>query len=157
MIDLTYPEPTSKAAALYATHTGRSNFIVVGYKNGERTDGYVNVIGAYEGTVLIDSADQLQIKADGPWRVELRPLFSQPQLVTHAEGHGDQVLVYLGSRGVLALTHDGTSNFIVHSITSRGSNGLVNEIGPYTGKVPLAAGPGFIEVLADGNWTLDIT
>ena len=30
---------------------------------------------------------------------------------------------------------------------------LVNEIGAYTGTVPLSAGPSVITVSADGNWT----
>jgi hypothetical protein len=31
---------------------------------------------------------------------------------------------------------------------------LVNEIGAYTGTVPLSSGPSVISVSADGNWTL---
>ena len=155
VVDLSYPEPT-KIAALHAVHQGRSNFIVHGLTNGESTGGLVNEIGSYDGTVLLESADQLEIKADGPWHIELLPLLSLPSFDKHADGRGDQVLIYSGPRSVLALTHDGTSNFIVHAFTKGRSSGLVNEIGAYSGKVPLSAGPGFIEIHADGNWTLDV-
>ena len=155
VIDIAYPGGAS-AAALFASYQSQSNFIVTGLKNGERTGGLVNEIGNYEGTVLVDTANQLQIKASGPWHIELQPLLSVPSFDKHAEGHGDQVLVYTGARGILAAAHDGTSNFIVRAITTNGNNGLVNEIGTYTGRVPLTAGPAVITIHADGNWTLDI-
>jgi hypothetical protein len=155
VIDIVYPGGTT-TAALFATYQGQSNFIVVGLNKGERNAGLINEIGNYEGTVLIDSADQVQVKASGPWHLELRPLLSLPNFDKHAEGHGDQVLIYTGRRGVLAAVHDDESNFILHQIRSNGSNSLVNEIGAYTGKVALAAGPAFITIRADGNWTLDV-
>ena len=113
-------------------------------------------LAPYDGTVLLDAGDQLEIKADGPWHLELIPLLSLPAFDKHIDGHGDQVVIYTGARGVLTLTHDGSSNFIVHALTKGRSSGLVNEIGAYSGKVPMAAGPGFIEIHADGNWTLDV-
>jgi hypothetical protein len=155
VIDISYPAG-DKAGALFATYQGESNFIVTGLKSGERVSGLVNVIGHYEGSVTVDSADQLQIKASGPWHLEIRSLLSLPTFDKHAEGHGDAVLIFNGARGVMAASHDGTSNFIVHSIGKGGRNGLINEIGVYKGKVPLAAGSSFISIHADGNWTLDV-
>ena len=60
------------------------------------------------------------------------------------------------SVGQLTATHDGTSNFAILERTDRAfSYGLlVNEIGPYTGTVPLSEGPSVIVVTADGAWTL---
>jgi hypothetical protein len=73
-----------------------------------------------------------------------------------AQGHGDDVIRYTGKAGVAAITHTGESNFIVRSYGAR-STGLVNEIGAYSGKVPVAAGPAVWAVMADGDWTVQIT
>ena len=56
---------------------------------------------------------------------------------------------------IAALTHDGESNFVVFEETGDAfSMGLlVNEIGPYSGTVPLSAGPSLISISADGAWT----
>ena len=67
------------------------------------------------------------------------------------------------SAGFIQVTHDGESNFIVHSL-SAGLNThehLVNEIGTYEGSVVFGLGwskrktTGF-EVEADGNWTISV-
>jgi hypothetical protein len=34
---------------------------------------------------------------------------------------------------------------------------LINEIGPYSGTVPLSAGPSVITVGANGGWTLTVS
>ena len=155
VIDISFPAG-EKVGVLVATYQGDSNFIVTGLKAGERVGGLVNTIGSYEGTVTIDSADQLQIKASGTWHLEIRSLLRLGTFDKQAEGHGDHVLIFNGSRGVMTASHDGSSNFIVRAIGKRGSDGLINEIGVYKGKVPLAAGPSFIEIHADGNWTLNV-
>ena len=90
------------------------------------------------------------------------------------DGTGDDVIDIsfpAGEKvGVLVATYQGDSNFIVTGPESwrtrrwsaqqdrelRESDGLINEIGVYKGKVPLAAGPSFIEIHADGNWTLNV-
>jgi hypothetical protein len=156
VIDIAYPGDDN-AGALFATYQGQSNFIVTGLKSGERVDGLVNTIGNYDGSVTIDRADQLQIKASGPWHLEIRSLSSLPMFDKHTEGHGDVVLIFNGARGVLAAIHDGSSNFIVHSIGKSGRKYLINEIGTYNGKVPIAAGPSFVSIHADGNWTLEVS
>ena len=66
------------------------------------------------------------------------------------------VVKYDGPAAVFSITHDGQSNFQVTLCDP--SNGEatafpVNEIGPYTGRNPISAGPTIIEVIADGNWT----
>jgi hypothetical protein len=61
---------------------------------------------------------------------------------------------------VVGLTHDGSSNFIVHSYTANNESvdSLVNEIGAYQGTRPMnffeGDGVGLLEVQADGNWTI---
>ncbi|NRQ33342.1 hypothetical protein HII36_16015 [Nonomuraea sp. NN258] len=76
-------------------------------------------------------------------------------------GQGDEVLRIssTSSPGLLQLSHDGESNFIVTSIDSAGKQGelLVNEIGRYRGTVlyngdsrKAVAG---LQIKADGAWT----
>jgi hypothetical protein len=99
----------------------------------------------------------LQISSSGPWHIEIRSAKTARRFDTDVDGSGDEVLIYQGRTGIAALTHDGSSNFIVHEYTSTGSNSMVNEIGPYNGRVPIAAGPALVEVLADGHWTIAVT
>jgi hypothetical protein len=54
------------------------------------------------------------------------------------------------------LTHKGEDNFIVDFYNDDGSENLVNEIGKYSGKSVIGAGPGFLVVKADGKWTIKI-
>jgi hypothetical protein len=58
----------------------------------------------------------------------------------------------------LTATHSGERNFVVFEETDAAfSYGLlVNEIGAYSGVVPLSAGPSVITVTADGAWTLAV-
>ena len=76
-------------------------------------------------------------------------------------GEGDEVLRISATTtpGLVLLTHDGESNFIVSTITSKGKMDdlLVNEIGPYQGTVLYNASGGerisALEIKADGAWT----
>jgi hypothetical protein len=44
--------------------------------------------------------------------------------------------------------------FVVRAYSSSGADLLVNEIGPYLGEVLLGGGTYFLEVIADGAWTI---
>lgn len=70
-------------------------------------------------------------------------------------GAGDGVFLYSGSAVKLAVTHNGSSNFVVSEENSAAFHMglLVNEIGAYSGTVPLGAGPAAIIIQADGSWT----
>ena len=74
---------------------------------------------------------------------------------TAKTGTGPYVF-YLDYSGpeVAKFTHDGESNIIIRAESGNGSDGLVNEIGPYAGEVVLPEGPSFITVEADGNWSV---
>jgi len=58
----------------------------------------------------------------------------------------------------VTLTHDGDSKFIVRPLKTSGKAGmsLVNEIGTYTGTRRLPAGTKYLEIDADGTWTVKI-
>jgi hypothetical protein len=38
-----------------------------------------------------------------------------------------------------------------------GGNSLVNTTDPYTGSVPMPAGPAIVVVTATGNWSIDVS
>ena len=149
------------AGIVTATHDGTSNFsiTVLNAANESTGDLLVNTIGAYSGSSAygfnsFSDGVTLQITADGNWNVNIAPISAAPALV--ASGARDGVFLYSGSAGKLTATHDGGSNFVVQEETGKAfSIGLlVNEIGPYSGTVPLSSGPSVITVGAGGNWTL---
>lgn len=149
------------AAMVTATHDGDRNFVVNALNADNETTGdlLVNTIGAYSGTTVygfnaFSDATSLQVTADGNWTITVSPLSTAPALAT--SGAGDAVFLFDGSAGKLTATHDGTRNFIVQEETDRASSFglLINEIGAYSGTVPLSSGPSVISVRADGAWTL---
>ena len=139
----------AKAGIVTATHDGSSNFSlsVLDASNASTGQLLVNTIGAYKGTTI-------QITADGNWTVTISPISAAPTLIP--AGAGDAVFLYSGKAGKLTATHDGSSNFTVSEETGEAFHDglLVNEIGAYSGTVPLSSGPSLIVVGADGKWTL---
>lgn len=153
--------PVGVAAAMVtAAHDGQSNFSlsVLDASNQPTGDLLVNTIGAYSGSTAygfssFGEGTNLQITADGNWTIAVTPLSSAPLLA--GAGAGDAVFLYDGGPGSLELTHAGSSNFVVIQKTGRAIDFglLVNEIGAYSGTVPLRAGPAVITIGADGAWT----
>lgn len=159
---ITLPEGAS-GGLVTATHNGGSNFAisVLDESNGSTGELLVNTIGAYTGTTAwglnaLGEGARLQVTADGEWSITINPMGAAPALA--ASGAGDAVFLYDGGAGALAVTHDGTSNFVVIEDTASAFHMglLINDIGSYAGTVPLAAGPSVIAVTADGNWTLAV-
>lgn len=80
------------------------------------------------------------------------------------EGRGDDIIdipVVTDDAVVATFTHQGSSNFAVVSFDSSGNriSLLVNEIGNYSGTVPLnfSSPPSELEITADGAWTVTIS
>jgi hypothetical protein len=65
-------------------------------------------------------------------------------------------MLYNGDAAALTATHRGTQNFVVYEESDQTfSMGLlINEIGKYSGTVPMSSGPSILTVQADGAWTL---
>ncbi len=118
----------------------------------------VNEIGSYQGTVLLaDATVNLEITASGGWTVTVLPLESARSWIEGGiTGQGDDVVFYIGSTTAAAITHDGESNFAVIAHGASDRDLLVNEIGPYNGTVRLP-GPSFVEITADGAWSITAT
>jgi hypothetical protein len=159
---VTLPEGAT-AGIVTATQNGSSNFAisVIDAANQSTGELLVNTIGSYGGTTnygfnSFGDGVALEVSADGEWSITISPISAAPELA--ATGAGDAVFLYSGTVGTLTATHDGTSNFAILEETNEAFNMglLVNEIGPYTGTVPLSSGPSVISVSADGNWTLTV-
>lgn len=151
------------AGIVTSSHNGSANFIVqvLDANNGSTGDLLVNTIGAYNGTAAygitaFGEGVRLQVTADGAWELTIAPIASAPDLA--ASGSGDGVFLYGGDAGAAALTHDGAANFIVqqHSDDFLAMGLLVNDIGAYSGTVPMGAGPSVVTVMADGGWTIAV-
>jgi len=80
---------------------------------------------------------------------------------TKFRGRGDDVVRIHTTKkpGIIRFTHNGESNFIVHTVDPRGktSEYLVNVIGPYDGTVLYndygTKGTSGLAIKADGSWT----
>jgi len=146
------------------THDGDSNFAAISLDGSfETIDLLVNEIGRYEGTrsmqLTVDEVvSGLEIKANGNWTYQIRPLFQEPFDTCSVEGCSDDIILladFAESGGAADLTHDGDSNFAVVAWGPNGSDLLVNDIGPYDGTVRVSAGLWVWDITANGNWTVD--
>lgn len=162
--DSLVPLPTGATAGLVtATHDGAGNFAlnVLDAANEPTADLLVNTIGTYAGTTAyglraFGEGVTLQVTADGAWSLTFAPVSSAPSLAP--AGTGDACFLYDGDAAALTATHAGDANFVVSEYTGAVFDFglLINEIGAYSGTVPLSAGPSLVAVNADGAWTLAV-
>jgi TM2 domain-containing membrane protein YozV len=155
--------PVDAAAGLVrASHQGSANFSVqvLDAENQPTLDLLVNTIGAYTGITafglngdLGSPGVSLKITADGPWTIDVGPISYSAELSD--AGTGDDVFLYAGDAADTTFAYDGAGNFTVIEYTDGGIGMglLVNEIGAYTGTVPLSGGPSVIRVGAVGGWS----
>lgn len=148
------------------TGTGAGNFAVWTLDAALEQDKLlVNEIGACHGRVLLDErgthTERLKIESDGPWTVVIHPPTAAPWLTGPVTGDGPEVLRWTGPRTVVAMTHAGSSNFMVRAYAETPTPGedpylasLANAIGPYEGESIVPVGPCLLEIEADGDWTL---
>lgn len=153
-----------------AEHTGESNFQVRIYEgdDDEFGAGFVNAIGDYEGAsadLLEGGTQTMDVEADGEWRLEVR----QPR-ATEAEadelpqtmsGDTPDVVgpIAFDGRHTAYGEHDGESNFQARVYPEEGmfGEGVFNEIGEYEGETTFSHdGVGWVDVEADGNWSIEI-
>lgn len=153
-----------------ATHSGASNFQVALADGSQFDDYFINVIGEFDGAQaeLIDGGSYiLDVNADGDWEITVtQPRAVVGELLPHSyEGSGPDVvgpidvpIDYEGSP-VATATHDGESNFQVQILPPRGSfpEIIFNEIGEFDGSTTFSySGVGWVDINADGNWTLEL-
>lgn len=161
-----------------------TNFIVEIYSSEDMYDLVVNEIGAYDGTRLVDVSEDniigllpgeqyVEVTATGAWTI----VIEQPRPASADEpplslsGSGDDVLEPFfapNAELLFEFTHDGEDDIIVNLYDNEGNKigNLANVQGEQRDSYSLSFdGLGFnpssgifwIEVIADGNWTIDIT
>ncbi|CAN5376731.1 hypothetical protein BH09ACT6_BH09ACT6_18320 [soil metagenome] len=118
----------------------------------------VNEIGAWKGSYLVDAStgsvtSTLTITADSDWTITVSDLATLAPTKGAASGHGDTVIFLSKKFKKAAITNTGESNFVVTGYGGSYPHLTVNEIGGYSGTVPLD-GPGFVQVLSSGDWTI---
>jgi len=145
-------------------HNGSSNFAITALGSGlEYQSLKINEIGSYSGVISINFENDrnyyLEINADGNWEIVIKPIASAQNFDSqNINGSGDMVLeaYELKSSDILTFTHTGSSNFAVIQYRCNGSyNGLlINEIGAYSGNVRTDSGTCYLEINADGDWSI---
>jgi putative cell wall-binding protein len=164
VISITKPDGLYKPAVMKATYSGSGHFSVNGLDaTNQWTDLYVNDLGGYSGTTLIDAPTyspdrtvRLEISADGPWTLELSSTDRLPTYGTGwtMSGTGDRVFRYTGGTTTRQIQHSGRDHFaVIGHAHATDWDLLVNEIGSYSGRV-LFPGPSIYEVTADGAWSI---
>lgn len=159
---------------VHQEHSGSRNFIVHYYGPSGNRSSLANEIGAVNSYQVFDAqrngstdGGMLEVEADGSWSITFIPLseYISGDTKTSFSGHGDSVIGCFTSSGLTVCKgfHSGSSNFIVHvyeySETGDKLPSAFNEIGYYSGEAVLRTEAGkkyFFNVIADGNWTLDV-
>jgi hypothetical protein len=130
-------------------------------ESGERIDRIVNTVGDYSGTTLLNRRRgrepvALEVTGRSHWKVELASVDSSRPLDQSVAGLGDDVLRYDGPFRVASVSHGGAGHFAVRSVAPRPQT-LVNQVGPFAGRVRFPAGPATVVVHASGPWSIDLT
>jgi hypothetical protein len=124
-----------------------------------KTDGseglLVNTIGSYTGTHVINVGDgsvtgKLTISAEGDWTVSIGDLSTASKALS---GVGDTALQLSGSTTDALIKNNGDGNFVVQVYNSDGADLAVNEIGIYSGTVPMVL-PALVQVTSQGSWSI---
>jgi len=118
------------------------------------TAGFTRYRDAMQTVILAKNAAEAQMKSEGSSIVD----------AIHLNGHGDDIRSFNTTEtglNIFTMHHDGDRNF---AITLKDEDGkyislLVNEIGDYSGKnsQQLKVGKYFLNIEADGDWTIAIT
>ncbi|WP_344487181.1 hypothetical protein [Nonomuraea monospora] len=145
------------------THDGAGAFVVTAAASdgGERL--LVDSTGRYTGTRLIGSRDggprdlTVRVQADGAWTAITKPL-TQAQVWqgSTVQSQGDQVLRMdrpVGRHTTARATHPGAGIFVLDVLGDR-TEQQVNATGAYSGEFLLRTGTTFVDVRAQGAWTL---
>jgi len=153
------------------SHDGTSNLIIkLLDQNGKEIDTVFNQIGSFNGqrgiNIPVGGMCLLDIQADGNWKANIRqprPTEGQTAPCT-LQGNGYKTTPFVQLERGLAefkMKHDGQQRFKVVLLDRNGRpvEYLTNTSGAFDGSKPFSIEePGlyFLNVSADGNWTVDV-
>ncbi|MEV7606138.1 TM2 domain-containing protein [Paenarthrobacter sp. NPDC089322] len=143
------------AIVTFACELCSSNTVL---KTNGRESLLVNTIGAYAGKHVVDTrstsvTSEFEINADAAWTLSIEDITTIAPSAGPVSGRGDQVVLLSGKSTKATITHQGEGNFVVQGYGGSYPELAVNEIGSYSGTVKLT-GPGFVQVNAEGDWTI---
>lgn len=159
----------SSLAIFAFEHDGSSNFQVEAA--GENEALLVNEIGAITGAMATPASAgeyRLDVTADGNWQIDIgqpiAPMEEWRRPGVSASGDSQSVVgpVEIDGTVVVTGTHSGDSNFQVTfydegAFTTYDGKLVFNEIGEFEGETLVdLSGLYWIDVMANGQWSLDI-
>lgn len=162
-------QTASGLAITEATHNGSEDFVVelLGDYSPDRLileEGAVD--GGWATSVSVipgDDVRELEVTADGDWEISLRHPRPESGEELPATVNGDGRGVYgpfeFTGGHTIDATHDGESNFIVEvfPVTDDPQEVVINTLGEYNDQESFTfLDVGYIQVTADGEWTLDV-
>jgi von Willebrand factor type A domain len=121
----------------------------------------VNTLQPYEGvrTLGWDGGEStgFEVRASGPWRIEVLPLSVIPTFDTSVKGDGDMVVRYTGDGSLAEITGNKDGRYFdVRTFGAHGTDRLVSTSQSYTGSHQISGEPQFFEVHAVGPWTITV-
>lgn len=146
-------------AVVYITGNAASRYF------GVRTLGtehyLVYTLDPYDGVRSLDweggESTGFEVRATGPWRIEVLPLSAVPSFNTSFKGDGDMVVRYTGDGSLAEITENNDGRYFnVQTFGAHGTDRLVNTCQAYTGSRQISGGPQFFEVQAVGSWTITV-
>jgi hypothetical protein len=121
----------------------------------------VNTLQPYEGvrTLGWDGGEStgFEVRATGPWRIEVLPLSVIPTFDTSVKGDGDMVVRYTGDGSLAEITGNKDGRYFdVRAFGAHGTDRLVSTSQPCNGSHQTSGGSQFFEVHAVGPWTITV-
>jgi hypothetical protein len=149
-------------AVVYITGNAASHYFGVRILGTEHY--LVNTLHPYDGVRSLDrdggESTGFEVRATGPWRIEVLPLSVIPTFNTSFNGDGDMVVRYTGDGSLAEITGNNDGRYFdVRAVFVPGAHGtdrLVSTSQPYAGSRQISGGPQFFEVQAVGSWTITV-
>jgi hypothetical protein len=133
-----------------------------GVQTLESSQSLVNTTDPYNGARLLDvdpdNSVALQVRAAGPWAIEVLSLADVPSFDTSYAGDGDAVVRYTGGGSKANIVgNEARRYFGVRSISAHGATSLVNTTQPHSETSLVNPVSQFFEIQAVGFWTITVT
>jgi hypothetical protein len=160
-VEFEIPEDAISLAAM--SHPGKGAFQVQALgEDGTVTQSLVKTSGKYSGVVLFDLLDHsvaFKVTAKGPWKITVQPteLGTAWDGTGTLKGKGDAVVLLSPpseADATLDVRSSSKNRFTIRAHSADEEVYLVNQKGPFKGRLKLPEETLMLEIRAKGNWTL---
>ena len=146
-------------AVVHITGNAASRYFAVRILGTEQY--LVNTLEPYDGVRSLDrdggESTGFEVRATGPWRIEVLPLSAIPTFDTFFKGDGDMVVRYTGEGSLAEITGNNDGRYFeVQAFGAHGTDRLVSTSQAYAGSRQISGRPHFFEVKAVGSWTITV-